>query len=95
MLGTIGIDDPKVRDAAVRSDVLGLARVHNALAVRRNLRIGGHLNAEHVHGLQPVGNVLSPAEERRKQDEDDEGSEAAEFLRHGSFLSRMNRGRNF
>jgi hypothetical protein len=89
MLGAIKIDNPEVGEAVIGRDVRGLADVDDALAVGRDLRIGSDLNAENVHGFQPVGNFLSRDGERGKQKAGDLGYEQKEFFRHGGLLTGM------
>src|SRR5271169_246108 len=92
MFGAVEIDDPEVGDAAIGRDLCGLADVDDALAVRRDLRIGSNLNAKNVQGFQPIGIFLGGAgerEEQKKKKEDAYGGESAEFVRQGGLLSRM------
>ena len=67
VLGAIKIHNPEVCDAAIRTHVGGLAHVHNAFAVRGNLRIGSYLQTKNIHGLQPIGNLLSPGAEGKEE----------------------------
>jgi hypothetical protein len=90
MFRAIEIDDPEVGDTVIGSDIGRLADVDDALAVRRDLRIGSNLDRENIHGPQAIGIFLSDAGQRGKQKkEDDYGGERAECLRHGGLLSRM------
>jgi hypothetical protein len=70
MFGPIEIDNPEIQDAAVGRDVPGLADIDDALAVGRNLRVGGDLDVENSHRLEAVGDFLSGDSESRKQEED-------------------------
>ena len=67
MFGAIEINDPEVGKAAIGSDVSGLADVNDTLGVGRDLRIRSNLNAENIHGFQPIGILLGAAVERGKQ----------------------------
>src|SRR5208282_1537261 len=92
MFGAIEIDDPQVGDTAIGRDLRRLANVDDALAVGRDLRIGCHLNAENIHGFQPIGIFLSDAgerEEEKKKKKDAHGGESTGFVRQGGLLSRM------
>ena len=72
MFGAIEINDPEVGETAIGSDVGGLADVNDMLAVGRDLRIRSNLNAENIHGFQPIGILLGDAVERGKQKKKDD-----------------------
>jgi hypothetical protein len=72
MFGAVEINDPEVGETAIGSDVGGLADVNDMLAVGRDLRVRSNLNAENIHGFQPIGNLLSDAVERGKQKKKDD-----------------------
>jgi hypothetical protein len=48
MVAAIGVDDPEIRVSPVRHDVGKAAHVDDALAIRRNLRIGRVLEIKDV-----------------------------------------------
>ena len=58
MVRTVRVDDPQVRIAPVRRRIGKPAHVNNSLSVGRNLRVGGHLDLELVHGREFVRRVL-------------------------------------
>ena len=50
MVGTIGVNDPQVRTAAVLHDIHGFAHVYDVLAIRSNLWVVGIFEAKDVAG---------------------------------------------
>src|SRR5438093_11934219 len=58
MVGSVGINDPEIRVALVGHGIGEAAHIDDALAVRRNLRVGGKLNLELIHGAKVVRSIL-------------------------------------
>src|SRR5438046_9327016 len=58
MVSSVGIDDPEIRVALVGHGIGEAAHIDDALAVRRNLRVGGKLNLELIHGAKFVRSIL-------------------------------------
>src|SRR5438552_12570296 len=58
MVSSVGINDPEIRVALVGHGIGEAAHIDDALAVRRNLRVGGKLNLELIHGAKFVRSIL-------------------------------------
>ncbi len=60
MVGSVGVDDPEIRIALVGHGIGEAAHVGDFLSVGRDLRIGGKLQLELVHGGEFVRSILRP-----------------------------------
>ena len=60
MIGSVCIDDPKIRVALVGHGISEAAHIGDFLSVGRDLRIGGELQLELVHGSEFVRSILRP-----------------------------------
>src|SRR6266852_5548278 len=85
MVGSVGIDDPEIRIALVGHGIVEAAHVDDALSVGRDLRVGGELQLELVHGVKFVRSILRPEGRawRKCQSCSHHGSGDARFGCHG------------
>ncbi len=58
MVGAVGVDNPQIGVALIGHGIGEATNVDDFLAVGRNLRIGGELKLELVHGREVVGRIL-------------------------------------
>ncbi len=60
MVGSIGIDNPEIRVTFVGHRIGKAADVSDALSIGRDLRVGGELQLELVHGGEFMRRILRP-----------------------------------